>query len=172
MYPEEGVYGSAWAVTISQQTDLPILGWREWLALPDLGIVKLKAKIDTGARSSALHALEIEPFSRAERNWVRFAVFSNYQQPNQPLRVEAELLDQRHVRSSSGQAELRSIIRTHVAIKAWRWPIELTLTDRTQMGFPMLLGRQAIRRRFVVDPGQSFVQSATHSPHLSSGSIQ
>ncbi|MFE4107741.1 ATP-dependent zinc protease family protein [Almyronema epifaneia] len=159
-------------MAISQQTELPVLGWREWLELPDLGIVKVKAKIDTGARSSALHALAIECFNRAGRNMVRFKVFGNYQMLDQPLSIEAELLDQRHVRSSSGQAELRPIIQTHVAIPGQCWPIELTLTDRTQMGFPMLLGRQAMRGRFTVDPGQSFLQSATRPHRFRSGLTQ
>ncbi|NJL86183.1 MAG: ATP-dependent zinc protease [Leptolyngbyaceae cyanobacterium SM1_1_3] len=148
---------------MSQHTELALLGWREWIELPDLGIVKVKAKIDTGARSSALHALEIERFNRTGRQMVRFKVFSNYQTCAQPLSVETDLLDRRQVRSSSGQTELRSIIQTHVAIRGQCWPIELTLTDRTQMGFPMLLGRQAMRGRFAVDPGQSYLQSATRS---------
>jgi len=135
---------------------LPVLGWREWLALPDLGIPHIKAKVDTGARSSSLHAFEIETFDRDGRTFVRFTIHPRQHSVAKSVRAEAEVLDFRTVRSSSGKATRRIVIVTHVAILGRTWPIELTLANRDAMGFRMLLGREAVRGRTLVDPGISY----------------
>ncbi len=134
----------------------PVIGWREWLSLPDLGIPWIKAKVDTGARSSAIHASRIEVFRRRKRDWVRFEVHPIQRSLEKTVVAEAPLLDLRHVKSSTGRAEERHVIETTVRLLDETWPIELTLAARDQMGFRMLLGRQAVRRRFYVDPGSSF----------------
>ncbi|MEQ9233699.1 ATP-dependent zinc protease family protein [Coleofasciculus sp. E2-BRE-01] len=140
---------------------LSIIGWRERVALPDLGIAQIKAKIDTGARSSALHAFDVETFSRDDKTMVRFKVHPYQRDTHRTVSAEAELIDQRQVRNSGGHAQLRPVIQTMVELNGERWLIELTLTNRDVMGFRMLLGRQAVRKRFLVDAGRSFVQSST-----------
>lgn len=140
---------------------LSIIGWRERVALPNLGISQIKAKIDTGARSSALHAFDVETFSRDGKTMVRFKVHPDQRNTHRTVSTEAELIDQRQVRNSGGHAQLRPVIQTMVELNGERWLIELTLTNRDVMGFRMLLGRQAVRKRFLVDAGRSFVQSST-----------
>lgn len=144
----------------------PIIGWREWVSLPQLGIEQVKAKIDTGARSSALHAYEIETLEHQGKTMLRFKIHPKQKNDAFVIEAEAELLDQREVRNSGGQAELRYFIQTEVMLNDQTWPIELTLTNRDSMGFRMLLGREAVRGRFLVDAGQSFLQSATAQPTL------
>lgn len=138
---------------------MPTLGWREWLRLPELGVPALKAKIDTGARSSTLHAFDVTEFARDGRRWVRFKVHPVQRSARHTVEAEAELHDERLIRDSGGKEQLRPVILTAVEVDGERWPIELTLTNRDAMGFRMLLGRQAIRGRFVVDAGRSYVQS-------------
>ncbi len=137
----------------------PVIGWREWLALPDLGIAGIKAKIDTGARSSALHAFDIEVFERDGQRRVRFKVHPFQQDTATTVEAEAELYDLRSIRSSGGHESLRPVILAGVELAGQRWTIELTLTRRDAMGFRMLLGRQAVRRRFRIEPGKSFLLS-------------
>ena len=143
-----------------QPLHLPIIGWREWVALPALGISAVKAKIDTGARSSALHAFDIERIQWGDKPAVRFKVHPVQRNTSVVVVAEAELLEDRQVRSSSGQAEVRPTIKTEIELDGQRWGIELTLTERDAMGFRMLLGRQAIRNRFLVDPGNSFLHES------------
>lgn len=137
--------------------DLPVIGWREWLALPGLGIPKIKAKVDTGARSSALHAFGIERGRAEGRDRVAFYTHPRQRGDGPGISCSAELLDVRTVRSSNGSEEQRYFIRTLARLHGLEWPIELTLTERTDMSFRMLLGREAIRRRFLVDAGRSFL---------------
>ena len=134
-----------------------LVGWREWVALPAMGVSLLKAKVDTGARSSALHAFDLERFERDRLPWVRFTVHPFQGDVATTIRAECQLLGQRVVRSSGGQAETRPVVAADVELAGQRFEIELTLTNRDAMGFRMLLGRQAIRGRFVVDPNRSFV---------------
>jgi len=136
---------------------LPVIGWREWIGLPGLGVPRIKAKIDTGARSSSLHAFQVESFRRGGREWVRFVVHPLQRDTRRTIRVEAEVVDRRRILSSSGHAAWRPVIRTEVELMGERWPIDLTLARRDEMGFRMLLGREALRRRLIVDPGRSFV---------------
>jgi hypothetical protein len=138
---------------------LPTIGWREWVSLPDLGLDRIKAKVDTGARTSALHAIRMETFRAHGDDRVRFAVHPVQRQSSPTVECEAVMVDERHVRSSDGRRELRPVIETVLRIGDRDWPIEVTLTDRALMGFRLLLGRRAVRRKFVVDPGTSWIVS-------------
>lgn len=138
----------------------PVVGWREWVALPQLSVKAIKAKIDTGARTSALHALDIEPFRRRGRDWVRFCVQPVQKNTELMVQSEAVLLGMREVRSSDGKSSSRPVIQTELELVGERWPIELTLVNRDQMGFRLLLGRQALRKRLLVDCGRSYCDSS------------
>lgn len=133
-----------------------VIGWREWVALPELGVRCIKAKVDTGARTSSLHAFDVEEFKRNGRQMVRFSVHPEQRVGRREVVAEAPLKDRRRVRPSNGRSELRPVILTTVELLGQSWEIEVTLTNRDVMGFRMLLGRQAIRGRFVVDAGTSF----------------
>ncbi|MEJ2483735.1 MAG: ATP-dependent zinc protease [Gemmatimonadota bacterium] len=135
---------------------LPIIGWREWVRLPGLGIDFIKAKVDTGARTSSLHAFDLEEFVRDGIAHVRFMIHPEQRKPRPEIPAELPLLARRRVRDSGGKVELRPIVETQVELHGRRWPIELTLTRRDAMGFRMLLGRQAIRGHFIVDPSGSY----------------
>ncbi len=128
------------------------------MALPALGVYGIKAKIDTGARSSALHAFDVERFERNGEAMVRFQAHPIQRNDDYIVTAEAPLLDERLVRNSGGQEQLRPVIETTVQIGLQIWSLELTLTNRDEMGFRMLLGRQAVRRRYLVDPGRSYLQ--------------
>lgn len=137
-----------------------VIGWREMIALPALGIDRIKAKIDTGARSSTLHAWDVQVFKRSNVEMVRFNVHPVQRETRTEVSAEGELIEQRWVKSSGGHETLRAVIRTEVLLAGARWPIELTLTNRDAMGFRMLLGRQAIRAgRLLVDPSKSYLLS-------------
>jgi hypothetical protein len=137
------------------------IGWREWVALPELGVSAVKAKIDTGARSSSLHAWDVTIFEGngqgRRRTQVRFVLHPRQRDLAETVEAEADLVAVRAVRSSNGEVEDRPVIRTPVVIDGRRYAIELTLTRRDEMGFRMLVGRRALRRRFVIDPGRSFL---------------
>ncbi|MCE9637107.1 MAG: ATP-dependent zinc protease [Planctomycetes bacterium] len=135
-----------------------IVGWREWISLPGLGVPLLKAKVDTGAHSSALHAFDVEEFERSGARWIRFTVHPWQADVATTIRSECELLGQRSIRSSHGHLQVRRLVRTELQVGRSRFPIELTLTNRDEMGFRMLLGRSALRSRFVIDPSRSYVQ--------------
>ncbi len=135
----------------------PIIGWREWVELPELRIARVKAKVDTGARSSSLHAFDVKIVTRRKRSMVHFCVHPIQNDTGTTVSCSAELVDQRWIKSSNGKRELRPTIRTSVSFGAEAWPIDLTLTSRDLMGFRMLLGREAVRRRFLVDAGRSFL---------------
>lgn len=134
-----------------------IIGWREWIYLPDLDVGRIKAKIDTGARTSALHAFKITPFSRDGASYVRFAVHPVQRERSPEISCVARVIDYRAVTDSGGRVEHRYVIRTSLKLGTTRWPIELTLANRDQMGFRMLIGRQVLRRRYLVDSGRSFI---------------
>ena len=132
------------------------VGWREWVRLPELGNALVKAKVDTGARTSTLHAYEIEEVDREGEEWVSFRFHPNQRDEVTEARGAAKLVDRRMVTPSNGQSELRYVVSTEAIVDGERFPIELTLSRRDAMGFRMLLGRRALRGRFVVDPRRSY----------------
>jgi hypothetical protein len=132
------------------------IGWREWIRLPGLGDAIVKAKVDTGARTSSLHAYDEEEFERSGENWLRFRFHPNQRDEETNVAAEARLVGRRNVTASNGQSELRYVVETEALIDGNVVPIELTLTRRDAMGFRMLLGRRALRGLFVVDPKRSF----------------
>jgi hypothetical protein len=140
-------------------SQLAVVGWREWVALPDLGVPAVKAKVDTGARSSSLHAFDVEVALTARL--VRFAVHPLQGDDVTIVAVEAPLVEERDVRSSNGEVERRPVIATRAVIAGRRVRLELSLTNRDEMGFRMLLGRTALRRRFLVNAGKSFLWGGT-----------
>jgi len=133
------------------------LGWREWVAFPELGIARIKAKVDTGARSSTLHAFWTEPFERDGAPWIRFGVHPQQGDTGEVVVCEAPVLDRRMVRDSGGHEEMRHVIKTTLSIGGESRRVEVTLTDRDTMKFRVLIGRTAMRGRYTVDPGKSFL---------------
>jgi len=136
-----------------------VVGWREWLRLPELCVTRIKVKVDTGARSSCLHAFNVEVVEEDGLQLVYFDIHPIQNSTAKTVRVASPLIEYRTIRSSSGHEELRPVIRTHARFGETTWPIEVTLTNRDQMGFRMLLGRRAMAHRFIVDPAKSFMQS-------------
>ena len=136
---------------------LPTIGWREWLELPELASVPIKAKIDTGARSSSLHAVNIKKLVEDGKEYVEFDTFPAASRKQNHMRCHSLIHDIREVRSSNGVATPRIVIVTPVRWKGEQWDVELTLADRSMMKFQMLLGREAVRRRLLVNPGASFL---------------
>jgi hypothetical protein len=144
--------------TPDPDTELLTIGWREWVGLPDLGITAIKAKVDTGARTSTLHAFSVEPFQHNDgREWVRFGMHPEQKNDDTVLYCEAPIHDRRLVRDSGGHEEERIIIETRAKVGEQIFTIELTLTSRDNMLFRMLLGRTAMRNIFAVNPARSFL---------------
>ena len=134
-----------------------VLGWRERLALPQLGIAQLKAKLDTGARSSALHVETLDSFLRDGAVWLRFTVRAG-RHPSDAMHCEAPALDRRVVTDTGGHRTERWFIRSEVLLAGRRFETDINLTDRRHMLFPMLLGRSALHGRFAVDPARAYTQ--------------
>lgn len=134
--------------------DRPVVGWKEWVGLPELGVKALRAKVDTGARTSSLHAEQVDVLGRRR---VSFRLPPG-RRGRRALDVEAPLLGHRLVRDSGGRETLRPVVSAMVVLGTVAWPVEVTLADRAPMGHRMLLGRQAVRRRFLVDPSRAYVQ--------------
>lgn len=136
---------------------LPVIGWREWVCLPELGIAKIKAKVDTGARTSALHAFSLKPFSAHGKDKITFELHPMQHNTDEIVTCTADVIDRRAVTDSGGHTEERFVIITPLTIAGQTWPIEITLTERENMLFRMLLGRSALRKHFIVNPARSFV---------------
>ncbi len=132
------------------------IGWREWVTLPDLNIPAIKAKIDTGAKTSALHAFDVMAFMADGRQRVRFGIHPLRRRKHLVRYCEADILEQRMVTDSGGHRELRYVIQSRVSLTDIIWPIEITLTCRDNMNFRMLLGRTALKNRFLIDPEKSY----------------
>lgn len=137
---------------------LPCVGWREWLSLPELGIQHLKAKVDTGARTSALHTFSLELFERDGQEWVRIGLHPK-QNSDEEIFTEARVKDKRVVRDSGGHEELRPVIDTLIVLGNQQFRAEMTLTSRDNMKFRMLLGRKALENRYLVNAQGSYLQS-------------
>lgn len=144
-------------VTKKNHQPKAIIGWREWIALPDLGIPAVKAKIDTGARTSAMHVFDLEEFEADDRWMVKFAIHPLQRQKNVLRYCQAPVLERRRVKDSGGHSEKRLVIQTRAVLGDVNWPIDITLTNRDLMLFRMLLGRTALENRFLVNPGRSFL---------------
>ena len=139
-----------------------IIGWREWLALPDLGVPAIKAKVDTGAKTSTLHAFDVVPFERDGVRFVSFNIHPLQGSDEVVIPCTAPLVDRRRVTNSGGQSQKRYVIATTLQIAGRSWTIELTLTNRDAMKFRMLLGRNAMNGRLIVDPHLSMQAGVRH----------
>jgi ribosomal protein S6--L-glutamate ligase len=143
-----------------------ILGSEEWCSFPELGIPAIKARVDSGAKTSALHAINIVPFTKEGVNWIKFDINPIQNNLKTVIHCEALLIDKRIVKSSSGYREQRYVIQTNINIGNDNWPIEMTLTNRDSMGFRMLLGREAMSGRILVDPEQKYLLGQNTTENL------
>ncbi|WP_210439280.1 ATP-dependent zinc protease family protein [Nocardioides xinjiangensis] len=133
-----------------------VVGWREWVALPQAGLPWVKAKIDTGARSSSIHTFDLESFDRDGEEWVRFSIHPWQRSDEDHVELALPVLDRREVRSSNGQAEERYAVALDVTLAGRTVTTEMTLSNRDEMGFRMLIGRAALERGFLVDASRSY----------------
>lgn len=155
-----------------KKSDLPVLGWNEWASLPGLGVKRLRCKVDTGARTSALHAFYVEEFEENGIERVRFGLHPKQDSTETEVHCVSDILDRRNVTDSGGHTDARIVIQTPVVLGNLTWPIEITLTNRDTMRFRMLLGRSAIAENFMVNPGHGYlmgkpVKHPTELPFIS-----
>jgi hypothetical protein len=149
---------------MQQDTDNIRLGWREWVALPALHLPAIKAKVDTGAKTSALHAFHIERYQKNSLDMLKFLVHPVQKNLQLVVECHSAILDQRKVIDSGGHSEMRYVIESLVSIGDKSWPIELTLTNRDTMRFRMLLGRRAMEHCAIVEPGACYLNGKL-DPH-------
>ncbi|MHA7872449.1 MAG: ATP-dependent zinc protease family protein [Hyphococcus sp.] len=134
----------------------PVIGWREWASFPDFDVRSVNAKIDTGAKTSAIHAFRISPFLKNGATWVEFYLHPLQQRRKPEIYCQAPVADIREIRSSNGYVQERYVIRTRLNMGEMSWRIDLSLANRDAMGFRLLLGRDALGKRFLIDPGASY----------------
>jgi hypothetical protein len=147
-----------------KKRDLEIIGWREWVSLPELGIKAIKAKVDTGARSSSLHAFDMTFYKRAGNEYVKFDIHPDQKNTGKSINCHAKILEYRKIKSSNGMSEKRPVILTEIELLDQKWEIEVTLSNRDEMGFRMLVGRASIKDKFLVDSGKSFYSKNLSKP--------
>jgi hypothetical protein len=140
-----------------RKTKRKTIGWREWVSLPDLGVKELKAKVDTGADNSSLHAFDIERYEEDGRQMVRFDIHPRQRKRKPSISCVAEVAGERMVKNPGGRAERRPVIRTTLIVAGEEFEALINLTTRDEMTFRMLLGRRSVRRNFIVDPGRSYL---------------
>jgi hypothetical protein len=141
------------------------IGWKEWISLPELDIPSIKAKIDTGARTSSLHAFKIEPFTENGINKIKFWIHPIQHNNDYVISCTADIIDERIVKNSGGQEEERYVIKTHILIADSQWDIEITLTNRDNMRYRMLLGRTSLRGKVIIDPNEAFLTGYQYRKH-------
>jgi len=141
-----------------------LIGWREWVVFPDFEGALVKAKIDTGARTSAIHAVNVEAIERDGQTYISFIIHPNQKDTENTVECIAPLVERREITDSGGHVEQRFIVSANVQLGGQTWPIELSLTDRDAMGFRMLLGRTAMQNRFLVQPDKSFLHGREKKP--------
>ncbi len=139
-------------------SDKTIIGRAEWCAFPELNVPAIKARVDSGAKTSSIHAFNIEPFKKGRQKWIRFDVHPLVDDLDITIACEQRVSDQRVVRSSSGEAESRYVIKTPLQLGEQTWLIEVTLSNRDSMGHRMLLGRGAMNGRLIIDPSLNCTQ--------------
>jgi len=135
----------------------PTIGWREWVQLPDLGVNEIKAKVDTGADNSSLHAFNIERFTKDDLEMVRFEIHPRQKRKRPSIECEAEVVGEKKVKNPGGRREVRPIIQTTLVVAGKKIQAKVNLTTRDEMTFRMLLGRRTVRKKFLVDPGRSYL---------------
>ncbi len=144
--------------SMTANNKLQAIGWREWVSLPQLGIPAIKTKVDTGARTSCIHTFKQEEFERDGAQWIRFWVHPLQKNTTQEVACEAEIIDKRYVRDSGGHREFRPVIKTLVSLGDRQWEVEITLSNRENMLFRMLLGRTAMLGKLAINPALSYTQ--------------
>ena len=143
--------------------ELVVIGWRALIDFPEFGLKGIPAKVDTGARTSSLHATHIRSFERDGQTWLNFQLYSGKRKARVQTTAEARLVDLRKIRSSNGAVEERYVIETTISARGLSWKAEVSLSKRSSMTFPMLLGRACLRNRFLVDSGHSYLKTKTPS---------
>lgn len=136
---------------------LKTIGWREWVQLPEFGVTAMKAKVDTGADNSSLHAFDIERFNRDDAEWVRFVIHPRQRSRKTRIECEAAVIGERRVKNPGGRTEVRPVIRTRLIVAGQEIEALVNLTTRDEMSFRMLLGRRSVRNHFLVNPGRSYL---------------
>jgi len=142
---------------VNRKRHVVSIGWREWVRLPDLALPWMKAKVDTGARTSCLHAFSLEPFEKNQERWIRFGIHPHQHDSKTEVYCEAPIADERIVTDSGGHQEQRYVVRTPLELGGKKWLIEITLTNRDNMRFRMLLGRTAMTGKVIIDPKASYL---------------
>ena len=138
------------------KTPKSIIGWREWVSLPSLGVKMIKAKVDTGARSSSLHSFDDKFFKRNGKEYVKFKIYPNQRDSKNVVETTARVIEYRNIKSSNGQVSKRPVILTKIELLDQVWETEVTLSNRDEMGFRMLLGRETFRGKMLVDANKSY----------------